>query len=108
MRFGAWGERIALIYYIMQGYWPMPRPRHERVQTDIIVKRGDTLVLVEVKTRRNMEAYEKVISHTQKTRLAQQAKVWAARYPALAVRLDVVHVALEWPFVRCWRDVLRP
>jgi putative endonuclease len=105
-RLGRVGERLALAIYMLWGYTPMPRPRTEHTQTDLLLRRGETLVLVEVKTRRRAEPYAKVLSPAQKARLAKQVAFWVARCPHMGVRLDVVQITLQWPFVTCWQNVL--
>jgi Holliday junction resolvase-like predicted endonuclease len=105
-RLGGLGERLALVYYVLHGYWPVTRPRHEAVQTDLIMQRGTTLVLIEVKTRRYPVRLEKALGHTQRQRLARQVAVWAARFPSYGVRLDVVIITARWPLVRVYKHVL--
>ena len=107
-RLGRLGERVALCAYLLQGYCPMPRLRNEHVQTDLLLKRGSTLVLVEVKTRSRTEPFAKVLSPSQKARLAKQVVFWVARYPHMGVRLDVVHLSLKWPFWQRWENILAP
>jgi putative endonuclease len=54
---GADAERVALLLLIAKGYWPLARrylaPSGE---IDIIVKRGRTIVAVEVKARPTLES----------------------------------------------------
>jgi putative endonuclease len=107
-RLGRLGERLALCVYLLQGYSPISRPRTEHVQTDLLMRRGQTLVLVEVKTRRHSEPFAKVLGPAQKARLAKQAAFWAAKYPHMGVRLDVVHISLSKPFWQRWKNILAP
>lgn len=99
---GKLGEGFALASLMLQGWWPVARPRFEAVQTDLVLRRGNSLLLVEVKTRWRPLRSEQLISPTQRRRLRQQAAFWAARCPNLAVRLMLVQVTPRWPLVRCW------
>jgi putative endonuclease len=48
-------ERIALLLLISKGYWPMAkRFLAHSGEIDLIVKRGRTIVAVEVKARKNL------------------------------------------------------
>ncbi len=53
---GADAERLALLMLVFKGYWPMARrylsPSGE---IDLIMRRGRTIVAVEVKARRTLE-----------------------------------------------------
>ena len=50
---GAWGEDLALRYLIQHGYKLLERNyRTRRGEIDLIVRKDDTLVFVEVKLRR--------------------------------------------------------
>jgi Holliday junction resolvase-like predicted endonuclease len=100
--FGKLGEGLALIYFVGQGWWPVARPRFERVQTDLVLQRGSSLLLVEVKARWRAMPYERLVSATQRQRLQQQAAFWAARRPEATVRLMVVQITPSWPVVRCY------
>lgn len=103
---GKLGEGLALIYFMAQGWWPAKRPRFEAVQTDLLLRRGHVLLLVEVKTRRHAVPLEKALSGAQKERLRFQAKRLAARYPTLTVRLDAVIITPRWPFLRHFINIL--
>ncbi len=105
-RFGKYGERLALLYYILHGYWPAPRARREYVQTDLLLQTRHVLVLVEVKTRRKMARLEEILHHIQRARLAKQVAFWAAKRPDMAVRLDVVLITPKWPFIKVWHSIL--
>jgi Holliday junction resolvase-like predicted endonuclease len=99
---GKLGEGLALLCFMLQGWWPVARPRFERVQTDLVLRRGSSLVMVEVKTRWRALPFEKLLGPTQRQRLQQQAAFWAARQTSLTVRLVVVQITPSWPVVRCY------
>lgn len=97
---GKLGEGVALLWYLLQGWQPHQRPRHERVQTDLLLRRGQTLLLVEVKARWQPQPFERLVSPQQRKRLHQQVAWWAAQHPSLTVRLEVAQVTWSWPLVR--------
>lgn len=97
---GKLGEGVALLWYVMEGWRPLPRPRYERVQTDLLLRRGQTLLLVEVKARWRRQPFERLISPNQRRRLEQQVAWWTARHPGLTVRLEVAQITWGWPLVR--------
>jgi Holliday junction resolvase-like predicted endonuclease len=99
---GKLGEGIALGWYLLQGWRPVRRPRREAVQTDLVLRRGPAMLLVEVKTRLRPQPYERLLSPTQRQRLARQVAFWAARQPHLSIRLEVVQITPSWPWVRCY------
>lgn len=97
---GKLGEGVALVWYLLHGWWPVRRPRREAVQTDLLLRRGPTLLLVEVKTRWRPVPYERLLSPAQRQRLQRQAAWWAAQHPALTVRLELAQVTPGWPLVQ--------
>jgi Holliday junction resolvase-like predicted endonuclease len=97
---GKLGEGVALAWYLLLGWRPMRRPRREAVQTDLLLRRGTSLMLVEVKTRGRQLPYERLLGAAQRRRLQRQAAWWAARYPALTVRLELAQVTPGWPLVQ--------
>ncbi len=54
---GADAERLALVMLVFKGYWPMARRYLSgRGEIDLIVRRGRTIVAVEVKARASLDA----------------------------------------------------
>jgi Holliday junction resolvase-like predicted endonuclease len=92
---GRLAEHLALLYFLLQGYRPAPRPARALAQTDLLLRRGHSLVLVEVKfrTRHGFPP----LSPAQQQRLWRQARALAARYPNLTVRLDLCYLTLLPP-----------
>lgn len=88
---GRHGEDVAAGFFAARGYQIVARNvRADRVELDLIVRRGDALVFVEVKTRRGSghgEAAEAVDPRKQ-CRLRRGARAWLASRPpeALGVR----------------------
>lgn len=53
-KYGAWGEEMAVAHLISAGYQVLERNwRAGHLEIDIIAKTGETLVIVEVKSRKN-------------------------------------------------------
>ncbi len=53
---GADAERLALLLLILKGYWPLARRyRAAGGEIDLLVRRGRTIVAVEVKARATLE-----------------------------------------------------
>ena len=95
---GEWGEGCAAEFMKGAGYQILGRNvrpnKHDEI--DIIVRDDDTLVFVEVKTRKS-EAFGQPISAVKKNKrhaLNRAAAAWLrkAGYPDLYYRFDVVEV----------------
>ncbi len=97
---GWMAEKLALLYFLLQGFRPAPRRWRQRVQTDLVLVRGQTILLVEVKFRQTELAGHLALGPSQRQRLQRAARTLAGRYPAHTVRADVVAVFPAWPFVR--------
>lgn len=107
-RRGLWAERVALLLLSLKGYAIMGRrTRTPLGEVDIVARRGQTLVLVEVKYRQDMAAALSSISPQQQQRLQRAARYLAARWPNLTtVRWDVIALApWRWPrhIVNAWQ-----
>ena len=95
---GAWGEARAAAFLKTAGYAVIGqnvRPdRHDEI--DLVVRRGDTLVFVEVKTRRREDFGRPLSAVNPRKRhalnRAAAAYVRKAGYPRLFFRFDVVEV----------------
>jgi putative endonuclease len=99
---GRLGEDAAARYLVERGYRIVARNvRADRVELDLIARRGPLLVFVEVKTRRGTDpgrAAEAVDPRKQR-RLRHGAQAWLASHPPQAQgarrhRLDVVTCVL--------------
>jgi putative endonuclease len=97
---GAAGERLARRHLEQQGYefvdanWRRPHG-----ELDLIMRDGDVLVFVEVKTRRSERfgSAEESVTPAQVTRLLRAAESFLAGHPALTHllwRFDLVAVTL--------------
>ena len=112
---GRLGEIRAAWFYLLRGYRIVGRNvRLRRGEIDLIVRRGRTLVVAEVKTRQSLaagEGYEAVGSEKRR-RLVRLASEYLARIgsPNVELRYDVLSLFWNgWRFaVTHYRDAFRP
>jgi putative endonuclease len=99
---GHWAERVALAVLVLKGYRQLAR-RYSASggEIDLIVKRGDTIVFVEVKARDVIDSALIAISAQKRERFSRAARAWISRNPwaaAKTFRADAVFVAPgRWP-----------
>lgn len=95
---GAWGEEQAAAFLRREGYAVLGRNvrPNRRDEIDIVARRGDVLVFVEVKARRREEfgrPLRAVDAHKRHAlNRAAAAYLRVARHPDLFYRFDVVEV----------------
>ena len=94
---GRRGERAAEKHLRRNGYRIVARNfRAAGAEIDLVAMDGDTLVFVEVKTRRSRAAGapEEAVDERKQTRMRRAAEVFAARYRAdeIEMRFDIVAV----------------
>jgi len=90
-------EWIALLLLVAKGYRPLAR-RYAAAggEIDLIVRRGGTVVFVEVKARGAMDEALSAITATKRRRFSRAVRAWLARHPWAADRTwraDAVYVA---------------
>ncbi len=96
---GGYGERVAVAHLVNQGMCLIERNwRCRDGELDAVLRDGEALVIVEVKTRRGT-AYglpAEAVGRTKVARLRRLAAQWLAEHPGNRgeVRFDVVSV---WP-----------
>src|SRR5271163_950312 len=94
---GRRGERAAEKYLRRNGYRIVARNfRAAGAEIDIVAMDGDTLVFVEVKTRRSREAGapEEAVDERKQKQIRRAAEIFATRYRAdeVTMRFDVIAV----------------
>ena len=115
---GHFAEKMALAWLMIRGYWPVEMNftvgrGTGAGEVDLIVRRGKTLVFVEVKKRPSEEKGRMAIYPKNQARITRTSEVFLARYPKYKnfnVRYDAVfispkhfpkHLKNAWrPF--CW------
>ena len=101
-RRGVWAEWVALLWLMLQGYWPVARRYKTKVgEIDLILRRGNQLVFVEVKARAVMAEAAGAIRAASQARIARAAEWFLQAHPAYqayAPRFDAVLLARgTWP-----------
>jgi putative endonuclease len=94
---GRRGERAAERYLRGNGYRIVARNfRAAGAEIDLVAMEGDTIVFVEVKTRRSRAAGapEEAVDERKQTRMRRAAEVFARRYRAdeVEMRFDIIAV----------------
>lgn len=106
---GLWAETAAVCFLRLKNYRILERrSRTPLGEVDIIAQRGDTLVLVEVKYRQNMQSALECITPKQRDRLLRAANYVAPRYKPVTIRWDVIAFApWSWPrhIVNAWEAI---
>lgn len=98
---GRFAENLASLWLQVKGYRILARnSRKGGVEVDILAARGDTLCVVEVKFRQNMQLADLAITPAQRERLQKQVRYWQQKTRQQNVRFDIVAVSPQWPFVR--------
>lgn len=104
-RHGHAAEQIAALYFRLRGYRIVKmRYKTSAGEIDLIARRGKTLVMVEVKTRKNTATAIEAVTPRNRQRVASAANHFLAANPAYAgfdVRFDAV--VMGWPFY--WRHL---
>ncbi|MDD3669287.1 MAG: YraN family protein [Alphaproteobacteria bacterium] len=107
-------ERLALLFLMLKGYRPVARNYvvgrgTGAGEVDLIVRRGRTLVFVEVKYRPSLTQAVQAITAENQIRVARASAAFIARNPRWrghAVRYDAVLMApRRWPrhLAGAWR-----
>ena len=108
---GLRAEAIAALLLQLKGYSVLARRMKTRAgEIDLVVRRGRSLVFVEVKARQDMDAAAEALQGRQRARLARAAEIFIGARPALMdldIRFDLVLVVpRRWP--RHLPDAWRP
>ena len=95
--FGLRAESVAALLLRLKGYHALAR-RFSAAggEIDLIMRRGATIVFVEVKARDDLDAAAEAITQSKRRRIGRAARVWLARNPWAAnlnLRVDAVFVA---------------
>jgi putative endonuclease len=110
---GRRGERRAAWFYRLRGYRILERnARLPAGEIDLVVKRGTTIVIAEVKTRQTKVAGEghEAVNRTKRERMIKLGDQWAARHPEAQLRYDILSLYWTgWRFVVThFPDAFRP
>ncbi|HVE70695.1 MAG TPA: YraN family protein [Thermoanaerobaculia bacterium] len=110
---GRKGERRAAWHYRLRGYRILERnARLPAGEIDLVVKRGTTIVIAEVKTRQSLAAGEghEAVTRTKRERMIRLGDQYAARHPHARLRYDILSLFWTgWRFVVThFPDAFRP
>ncbi|MDR1375653.1 MAG: YraN family protein [Holosporaceae bacterium] len=105
---GIFGELIAALLLIVKGYWILAR-RYKTYcgEIDIVARKGDTIVFVEVKSRKSLRKCYEAIQNKQLQRIVRASEIFLSKSPHLRsnfVRYDVVLVP-DWNFPRHIKNI---
>lgn len=101
-RRGHRGEWLAALALILKGYRIVAR-RYRTVlgEIDLIARRGDLVLIVEVKARPSLIEAMEAVARSSERRIEGAADLWLARQPdhaRLSIRFDLVAVLpRRWP-----------
>ncbi|WFP77000.1 YraN family protein [Mesorhizobium sp. WSM4906] len=101
-RRGHRGEWLAAMALMLKGYRILARRHRTKLgEIDLIARRGDLVLFVEVKARRTLMEAMDAIAHASERRIEGAADLWLSRQPdygRLSVRFDMVAVLpWRWP-----------
>ncbi|HEX6085915.1 MAG TPA: YraN family protein [Thermoanaerobaculia bacterium] len=110
---GKRGERRAAWHYRLRGYRILARNvRLPAGEIDLVVQRGATIVIAEVKTRQSVSAGEghEAVNRTKRERMIKLGDQWAAKHPQAQLRYDILSLHWTgWRFVVThFADAFRP
>lgn len=110
---GKRGERRAAWFYRLRGYRILERnARLPAGEIDLVVKRGATIVIAEVKTRQTRTAGEgyEAVNRKKRERMIKLGDQYAARHPEAQLRYDILSIYWTgWRFVVThFPDAFRP
>lgn len=110
---GVKGERRAAWFYRLRGYRILERnARLPAGEIDLVVQRGATIVIAEVKTRQTKTAGEghEAVTRVKRERMIKLGDQYAARHPQARLRYDILSVYWTgWRFiVTHFPDAFRP
>jgi len=101
-RRGHRGEWLAALALMLKGYRILARRHRTKLgEIDLIARRGDLVLFVEVKARRTLMEAMEAIGRESERRIEAAADIWLSRqadYGRLSMRFDMVAVLpWRWP-----------
>ncbi|KGB27889.1 endonuclease [Candidatus Liberibacter solanacearum] len=96
LRYGLFAEFFASIFLLIKGWEIIAlRYRNRCGEIDIIARRKDLVIFVEVKARKNFQEAIDSVSYNSCKRIRAASKVWLAQRensPLLSYRYDIIAV----------------
>lgn len=97
---GLHAESIAAFYIFLKGYWIVARRfKTKSGEIDLIARRGKTILIIEVKARKDLMSGHEAVNLTSQRRINAAADIWLAQQKdaaSLSLRFDVI-------IIRPWR-----
>lgn len=102
LRRGRRGEWLAAAALMLKGFRILARRHRTRLgEIDLIARRGDLVLIVEVKARPTLEQAMDAVGFEARRRIAGAADLWLARQPdhaRLSLRFDLIAILpRRWP-----------
>lgn len=101
-RAGLWAEWLAALYLFIHGYRILETRYKTKIgEIDLIVRRGNRIIFVEVKTRRTLEEARLSISAQARKRIKKTAALYLATHPcyqSFDCRFDMIGIILRGGF----------
>lgn len=110
---GRLGERVAAWFYRLRGYRILSRNlRLAAGEIDLVLRRGATIVIAEVKTRQSRSAGEghEAVNRSKRERMIRLGDQFAAKHPDAQLRYDVVSIFWTgwWFAITQYADAFQP
>lgn len=106
-RFGIMAEYAVIVYLFCTGHKILHRRYKTKIgEVDIIAKRKNYLVAVEVKARKKKVQIGEVVAPRQFKRIVNAMKIFLSRNPKYYncnIRIDVILISL-WSFPKCIKN----
>ena len=110
-RRGRWAETYAALWLRLNGYTILAhRVKLPVGEIDLVAKRGNTLVFIEVKQRKTLNQAQTAVPSAAWQRISRAAENWAsrdARLHQLDWRYDFVAIT-PWALPKHYKDYWRP
>ena len=93
---GRQAEWLACLFLLLKGYFPKSfRFRSKRGEVDLICRRGNTIIFVEVKARKSVDDAKHAVSYKQQQRIVAASEDWLKLKPqkSRSLRFDMVAIA---------------
>ena len=110
---GRLGERVAAWFYRLRGYRLLSRNfRLAAGEIDLVLRRGATIVIAEVKTRQSRSAGEghEAVNRRKRERMIRLGDRYAAKHPGTQLRYDIVSIFWTgwWFAITQYADAFQP
>lgn len=89
-------EKVAEIYLLCKGYQILARRwRLYKCEIDIIAKKGNSIIIVEVKYRKTLKEVKEALNHKKINKMIMAGRYWLTKYKNHSIRFDYI-CCLPW------------